>query len=220
MHLPRQAGRVRSPDVVMKLWLLVPVKPFQQGKSRLTEVLAVNERVALNQAMLAHVLASAQAAEVLAGILVVSRDQAALAQAEAAGVIIVREQGQDLNGALSQAAQVAIAQGAEAVLVLPADLPLLTADDIRQLYLLGQAQTGIVITRSPDGGTNALLVRPPGAIEFAFGPASFARHTQLAQSAGVLVQTYTSPTLALDVDWPEDLARLRTAAGEVDTDAL
>jgi len=211
---------VRSPDVVMKLWLLVPVKPFQQGKSRLTEVLAANERVALNQAMLARVLARAQAANVLAGILVVSRDRAALAQAEAAGVIIVREQGHDLNGALSQAAQVASAQGAEAVLVLPADLPLLTADDIRQLYLLGQAQKGIVITRSPDGGTNALLMRPPGAIEFAFGPASFARHTQLAQSVGVPVQTYASPTLALDVDWPEDLVRLRAAAGGLDVGAL
>ncbi len=123
------------------------------------------------------------------------------------------KQGHALNQALTQATQAAVGRGAEAVLVLPADLPLLTADDIRQLYTLGATQPGIVITRSPDGGTNALLVRPAGAIEFAFGSASFAQHTQLAQSADVPVQVYASPTLALDVDWPEDLDRLRAAAG-------
>jgi len=201
---------------MMKLWLLVPVKSFHEGKSRLTKVLSVHERVALNQAMLAHVLASSQAANVLAGILVISRDRAALAQAKAAGVAAVREQGYDLNQALTQAAQAAVGWGAEAVLILPADLPLLAADDIRQLYRLGATQPGIVITRSPDGGTNALLVRPPGAIEFAFGTGSFARHTQLAQRADVPVQVYASPTLALDVDWPEDLARLRATVAAMD----
>ena len=193
----------------MKLWLLVPVKPFTEGKSRLADVLTEEARVALSQEMLARVLAQAHAAHVLAGVIVVSRDPQALAQANRAGVESVHENGHDLNLALVEASQQAMTHGAEAILVLPADLPLVTVADIRQLYALGQAQTGIVIAPSPDGGTNALLLRPPDAIPFAFGASSFARHLQLAQFAGVPVQVFESATLAFDLDWPADLAALQ-----------
>jgi 2-phospho-L-lactate guanylyltransferase len=189
----------------MNLWLLVPVKPFDEGKSRLAGVLPADARAALSQAMLARVLDRAQASGVLAGVLVVSRDPHVLTYARKAGVNIVHETGHDLNEALTEASEQAVKLGAEAVLVLPADLPLLTTEDVRQLTALGQAATGIVITRSPDGGTNALLLRPPGVIEFAFGPGSFERHRQAAQLAGAACQVFASPTLALDVDWPEDL---------------
>ena len=193
----------------MKLWLLVPVKPFTEGKSRLADVLTEEARVALSQEMLARVLAQAHAAHVLAGVIVVSRDPQALAQANRAGVESVHENGHDLNLALVEASQQAMMHGAEAILVLPADLPLVTVADIRQLYALGQAQTGIVIAPSPDGGTNALLLRPPDAIPFAFGASSFARHLQLAQFAGVPVQVFESATVAFDLDWPADLAALQ-----------
>ncbi len=193
----------------MKLWLLVPVKPFGEGKSRLADVLAPAARAALSREMLARILDQAHAAHALAGIIVVSRDPNALAQASMAGVESVHESGHDLNLALVEASQQAMTHGAEAILVLPADLPLVTAADIRQLYALGRTQAGIVIAPSPDGGTNALLLRPPDTIKFAFGRGSFARHHQLAQSAGVPVQVFESPTLAFDVDRPEDLASLQ-----------
>lgn len=193
----------------MKLWLLAPVKPFAESKSRLAKVLAPAARAALSQAMLARLLACAREAGVLAGVAVVSRDPIALAQAQAAGFASVPENGLDLNLALAQASQYALAHGAEAILVLPADLPFVTAEDIRQLYRLGQAQPGVVITSSPDGGTNALLLRPPGLVEFVFGADSFARHCELAQKAGATLQVFASATLAFDVDRPEDLASLQ-----------
>lgn len=193
----------------MKLWLLVPVKPFGEGKSRLAAVLAQEARAALSREMLARVLDQAQAAQVLAGTIVISRDQNALAQARLAGVESIPETGQDLNLALIEASQQAMRHGTEAILVLPADLPLVTAADIRQLYTLGATQAGVVIAPSPDGGTNALLLRPPHAIQFSFGRDSFARHHQLAATAGVPVQVFASPTLAFDVDRPEDLASLQ-----------
>jgi 2-phospho-L-lactate guanylyltransferase len=66
-----------------------------------------------------------------------------------------------------------------------------------------------VIAPSRDGGTSALLLRPPDAIDFAFGEESFRRHCTLAQARGVQCQVYESPTLAFDVDVPRDLAILR-----------
>lgn len=193
----------------MKLWLLAPVKPFAESKSRLAKVLTPAARAALSQELLARLLTCAREADVLAGVAVVSRDPLALAQAQAAGFASVPENGQELNLALTQASQYAVTQGAEAILVLPADLPFVTAEDIRQLYRLGQAQPGVVLSPSPDGGTNALLLRPPGLIEFAFGANSFARHCELAQQAGAALQVFESSTLAFDVDRPEDLASLQ-----------
>jgi 2-phospho-L-lactate guanylyltransferase len=194
----------------MKLWLVVPVKPFGEGKSRLAETLSLEARTALSQAMLVHVLRSVQVAGLLAGVLVVSRDQQALAQAEKFGAKILLETGHDLNAALTQASQQAVTYGADAVLVLPADLPLITREDVQQLYRLGGVQPGIVITPSRDGGTNALLLHPPGVIEFAFGQGSFERHRQLAHIASVPIQIFESPTVALDIDWPEDLNSLQS----------
>ncbi len=194
----------------MKLWLLVPVKPFGEGKSRLAERLSSEARQTLSQAMLAHVLRTGQSTNLFAGVLVVSRDPRALAQAEQAGVHTLLETGHALNVALTQASQQAVAAGAEAVLVLPADLPLLTREDVQQLYTLGAVQVGVVMTPSPDGGTNALLLHPPSLIEFAFGPDSFELHRQQAQAANLSVQIFESPTLALDIDWPEDLNSLQS----------
>ncbi len=189
----------------MNLWLLIPVKPFNRAKSRLAGHLSPAERTELSRQLLANVLSTARSAGVLVGILVVSRDESVLAQARATGAYGVPEEGRGLNRALRQARREAVALGADAVLALPADLPLITVQDLHKLYQLGLSRPGVVIAPSRDGGTNALLLRPPDAIEFAFGPHSFERHRLLAQAAGFPVHVFNSPTLAVDVDWPEDL---------------
>ncbi|MDW8099058.1 MAG: 2-phospho-L-lactate guanylyltransferase [Anaerolineae bacterium] len=194
----------------MNLWLLIPVKPLCQAKSRLAGHLSPAERAELSCRLLTNVLSAARSAGVLAGILVVSRDESVLAQVRAAGFRSVSERGRGLNRALRQARREAVTRGADAVLVLPADLPWITAQDVCELYQRGLNGPGVVIAPSHDGGTNALLLRPPDAIEFAFGPHSFRRHRLLAQAAGLPVQVFDSPTLAMDVDWPEDLRMLRS----------
>lgn len=192
----------------MKLWLLTPVKPLLESKSRLSEVLPADRRADLVRRMLAHVLRSAQAAEVLTGMVAISRDPEVLVSSQRLGAEGLLETGYDLNAALTQGRELVLRRGADALLVLPADLPLLTVDDVRQLYTLALHQPGVVIAPSRDGGTSALLLRPPGAIEFAFGEGSFVRHCALAQANDMPYRVYESPTLAFDVDRPEDLERL------------
>jgi 2-phospho-L-lactate guanylyltransferase len=187
------------------LWLIIPAKPFGEGKSRLASVLSPVLRAEFSQRWLQHVLTVATRWGRFAGIAVVSRDATVLALAEAMGALPVIETQNDLNAALTQASAVALAAGAEAVLALPADLPLLTDADLDELYELAEEEEGVILAPSQDGGTNALLLRPPQAIAYAFGEASFARHLTLAASAGLPSHVYHSPTLALDVDRPEDL---------------
>lgn len=193
----------------MKHWLVVPVKQLNLGKSRLTTVLATGERAGLMRHLLRHVLANAVAANCFAEIRVVSRDPQVWAVAHLAGAGVIREQGYGLNPALEQARQYILSQGAEALLVLPADLPLITVADIHALWRLGEAQRGVVIAPSRGGGTSALLLRPADAIPFAFGPDSFEAHRRSAVEHGQPCQIYRSPTLAFDVDLPADWAELQ-----------
>jgi 2-phospho-L-lactate guanylyltransferase len=155
--------------------------------------------------MLAHLLAEAAASPALAGTVVVSRDAQVLAMAQEAGAWPLLETGQGINPALTQAAERAAQLGAGAILVLPADLPLVSRDDVAVLARSLPAEPGIVLTASPDGGTNALAMRPIHAIPFAFGVDSFARHRALAHAAGLTCAVVTSPTLAVDLDQPGDL---------------
>ncbi|MBX3014815.1 MAG: 2-phospho-L-lactate guanylyltransferase [Caldilineaceae bacterium] len=189
----------------MKLWLIVPVKPFAEGKSRLAAVLSRQQRHTLNHRLFQHVLAQARAAHRLAGVIVVGRDPQIMADVPWDRVFFEQEEKASLNEALEQARRRALAEQADAILILPADLPLLTSADIEHLFDLGSVAPSMVIAPSQDGGTNALLLHPPQRLPFAFGPQSYARHCALAEQAGLPYQTFASASLAFDLDWPEDL---------------
>lgn len=200
----------------MTVWAIVPVKPLAQSKSRLAGVLSTAERAELSARFLEHVLRVLNRPGgrcAVAQTLVISRDPAVLALARAHQAQVAAEAGRlDLNAALTQATRVARAGGAQAVLILPTDLPFFSAADVEALTAAGAE--GPLVAIAPDRhetGTNALFVRPPELVAYAFGPGSFAAHLGLAQQAGAAVRICRLPGLALDVDEPEDLALYRAA---------
>jgi 2-phospho-L-lactate guanylyltransferase len=90
------------------------------------------------------------------------------------------------------------------------DLPLITPVDLDALFAQAAEERCIVI--APDrheDGTNVLLVRPPQAIHFAYGAASFNAHRAQAIERGLSVHEYRSPTVAFDIDVPGDLELYR-----------
>ncbi len=205
----------------MSLWTIVPVKPFNEGKSRLAAQISPQERVALNRELFTRTLAAISQAHLDAQLLVVSRDNRALDAAKRAGIRALAEESQprtappssspndaeselQLNAALTQAARYAAAHGATKVLVLPTDMPNLTAEDVRTMASPTNRDPQIIIAPSRDGGTNALMLQPAQAIPFAFGPDSFLRHQRLAAEAGIPVRVVESDSLLFDIDLPED----------------
>ncbi len=189
----------------MNLWVVVPVKPFDQAKSRLADVLPPAARARLMRDLLAGVLAQVRASELPVSVLVISRDASVRAYAAELGAYTLTETGDDLNAALEQARRWVMQRGGDALLILPADLPLLTVEDILHLYDLGLAGAEVAAAASHDGGTNALWLHPPDGIDFAFGPDSFRRHIEQAAAAGRRWAAYRSETLDWDVDVPADL---------------
>ena len=191
----------------MSLWAIVPIKPLRKGKSRLSSVLSEDERAELSRRMLVATVETLKKVRDIDHILVVSRDPEALAAARGAGARTLLENGQpEINGALTRAALVAGAYKARGVLVVPADLPLLDADDIREFVSIGRAYPSVVIAPDRKGeGTNALLLSPPDVIPFDYGPGSFERHCENARAAGVPLEIFEVESIALDLDLPEDL---------------
>ncbi|MFM8319598.1 MAG: 2-phospho-L-lactate guanylyltransferase [Chloroflexota bacterium] len=191
----------------MTLWAIVPVKPLRYGKSRLAEVLSQDERADLNRRLLAHTLDTLTAMPEIEHVLVVSRDQSALALARAYGARTVQESGNvKLNGSLARATVVAQNYATRGVLIVPADLPLITPEDVR--VMLERAKEPPVVVVAPDRrreGTNAMLVCPAGLIEYEYGPGSFQRHCRRAIQAGARLEICDLPSIALDMDLPEDL---------------
>lgn len=195
----------------MTLWAIVPVKPLRRGKSRLAGTLTENERAELNQKLLEQTLITLSSLKELDQVLVVSRDPQALTIARNHGAKTIQEDGQpQLNTALTRATVLAKVQAIQGVLILPADLPLLTKEDV--LTLIDSATKPPVVVIAPDRhktGTNALLMVPPGLIDYEFGEDSFQKHSERAKQAGAHLEVVELPSLALDVDVPEDLEIVR-----------
>jgi 2-phospho-L-lactate guanylyltransferase len=196
----------------MTLWAIVPVKPLRYGKSRLAGTLTEDQRTELNRALLKHTLETLSELKEVDGVLVISRDPHALTVARSHGARTVQEHGQpQLNMALQRATVIAKVYATRGVLVLPADLPLISKDDI--LELIKRAQEPPVVVIAPDRhgrGTNALLISPPGLIEYDFGENSFQRHCERAKNAGARLEIVELPSLALDLDIPEDFELIKS----------
>jgi len=195
----------------MTIWAIVPVKPLRRGKSRLAGALSEDERTQLNQSLLQHTLETLTDLKELEKVLVVSRDPNALALARSYGARTVQEEGQpQLNTALKRATVVAQVYATRGVLVLPADLPLISREDV--LTLINRAGEPPVVVIAPDRhekGTNALLISPAGLIDYDFGGNSFQRHCELVKKTGARLEIVNLPSLGLDLDVPEDLELIR-----------
>lgn len=196
----------------MSLWAIVPVKPLRRGKSRLSGVLSEEERTQLNYSMFRHTVQVLTSVPEIHNTLVVSRDPAALALARDFGAKTLLEDGNPtLNTALRRATAVAQAYATAGVLIIPADLPLLTVEDVQML--VARASQPPVVVISPDqrkDGTNALLISPAGLIDYAFGPGSFQKHCDRTVKFCIRLEVVENPAIALDLDLPADLEQLRS----------
>jgi len=208
------AGAAGAPGDVVAI---VPIGAIEGAKSRLGRTLDAEERRDLVLRLAARTVRAAVAAAGVIETLVITPDDEVRALALEAGARPMRQRTQGLNQALVEARDEAIAAGATAVLVVPIDLPLVTAEALETVLAELAAPGRPLVVLVPDRhtrGTNALLVAPPDAIEFAFGGDSRAAHATAAGRAGARLVELGGP-LSLDLDTPDDLLLLEELAPEV-----
>jgi 2-phospho-L-lactate/phosphoenolpyruvate guanylyltransferase len=183
---------------------LIAIKERLHCKTRLAEALAPRARVELVRSMLAAVLAAASSAQTLRQIIVVSPERDTVP----AQIPVLADSGECLNSALTQAHRVLREFGCREVVMLPADLPTITAAEIDALVRAGR-QGGFAIAPDAAGvGTNALCLVSAHPFRFQFGLGSQRLHLEEAQRTGLSAQVVRLPGLEFDVDSPADLKRL------------
>lgn len=186
--------------------IIIPVRPFAEGKTRLATALSAAEREALNRRFFEHVLGVARQ---VSDCHVISRSDAVLEAARAAGAQAIEETGDDLNGALAQASAVVGALADAPVMALSCDLPFVTVEDLIALIVAGSESDVVAACDTEGRGTNALLQRRPGLIPYRYGADSIAAHRGEAERAGLRFAVITRPGLGEDIDTPDQLAAMR-----------
>jgi len=209
-----------------KIRAVVPIKDTANAKQRLAGVLSGAERQQLALAMLEDVLAALAPDDELAGILVVTTDPVATAIAARYGADVSPDgAGDGHTGAVTAAARKLADEGFD-LLVLPGDIPLVEAADIRQLvrtHLMaagGNAPAFTIVPARDRRGSNAVLCSPPQAVPLRFGENSFFPHLAVARARGIEPAVVELAHIALDIDTPDDLALFLTEGTSTHARAL
>ncbi len=192
----------------MSVPVLIPVNRLDRAKGRLADLLSPDERVTLAIITLETVLHAVGPASI-----VLTADPRVGDVAAGKARVLPEVAGREgLNPQLEAAMAALIAEGTarESLLILHADLPLITPEAMENILAMARPNT-VTMVESRDGGTNAMLMQPPGKFALAYGPASFALHTSAARQAGMRVAVSANRELRLDLDTPEDITELLRA---------
>ncbi len=179
---------------------LIPLNDLSRAKGRLAETLSPVARPQLAMATFLGVHLEARAAGLEVVVLAAREKDVDLFTDMR--VLVERPELHGLNAQLEEALRVL---GGDEVLILHADLPLASAAEIRALVDQAPPAPSATLVRSRDGGTNVMLLRPPGLFPLQYGPDSFARHVTAAGAAGAMVAVVESELLALDLDTADDI---------------
>jgi len=184
---------------------VVPLKAIGSSKTRMAPALSPDDRALLLRRTFDRVVAAARRCVAVTEVLVVVGDDRGASWAMMSGASIVRETPGPggLNAAL---AEVDASLGKTPSLVIPADLPLVTGEDLDAMVEALPGVPGVVVCPTADGGTGGLLRAPGGIVPPCYGPGSADAHVDAARRAGVPVRRLLLPGLALDLDRPSDIA--------------
>ncbi|MBT8463580.1 MAG: 2-phospho-L-lactate guanylyltransferase [Myxococcales bacterium] len=196
----------------MSRWALVPIKSFDRGKSRLSEVLGQAERAELARGLFEHVVRVLRASPDIDAIAAVSDSAQARELAEGLGALALadapgsRGLAEVVDGALEDLKD----RGATSVLICMSDLPELTVDGVARVVRQLEESDVVLVPDLAQRGTNVIAVKPATALPSCLGHEdSLDRHHACACRLGLTVRIQISSTIGFDVDRPSDLDRLR-----------
>jgi 2-phospho-L-lactate/phosphoenolpyruvate guanylyltransferase len=195
----------------MKTFAIVPVKRFENAKTRLSSILDMDDRILLSSLMLEDTVEILSSVRSLTQVVIVSADKRAEEMATKHGVTFLREEkDKGVNSAVALADLYSIREAAEATVVIPQDLPLLDPIEVSKACQLAENESRcIVICPSLRyDGTNMLLRKPPTVIATFYDNDSYNMHVKGALKLGIPVKGLFSKSIMYDIDTPEDAQQL------------
>jgi 2-phospho-L-lactate guanylyltransferase len=201
--------------------ILVPVKNLAAAKQRLAAVLDQPARTELAQAMLHDVAATLAAWPRRPACALVTSDPFALDLARQYDFEIIPDPANPgETGAIEMATRLCVSRGIDSTLVIPADIPLIQASELDQISAQAPDEGSLLVPANDGRGTNAAFRRPANLFPLRFGNDSFKPHLAAARATGKPCVVLQLPSIAVDVDNPEDLRQLLAHPGETRTQSL
>lgn len=201
--------------------ILVPVKNLSSAKQRLAAVLDQSSRTELAQAMLHDVVAAVAAWSRRAAAALVTSDPFAIELAKKYDFEVIPDPANaGETGAIEMATRLCVSRGVESTLVIPADIPLIQAGELAQIFAHAPDEGSVLVPAADGRGTNAAFRRPADLFPLRFGNDSFKPHLAAAQATGKPCRVLRLPGIGLDVDNPEDLQDLIAASGKTHAQSL
>jgi 2-phospho-L-lactate guanylyltransferase len=192
----------------VKIFALVPVKKFDSSKSRLGTVLSIDERIKLSELLLVNTISILKKSSAISNIVVVSSDEGAMEIARRTDAKFLKEtKDQGVNAAIALADDYSSENRAYATIVIPVDLPLLTAADVNMMCRNAKSpERCLVICPSIRyDGSNALLRKPSRLLKTHYDEDSFNAHIRAATQFGIPIKVFLSQTIMKDLDSIEDI---------------
>ena len=194
--------------------ILIPVKNLGTAKQRLAAFLDQDTRTELAQTMLLDVLETLHSWNARPQVAVVTSDSYAVDLAKHFHFEVIDDPAnRSETDAIERATEWCLRQGIGETLVIPADIPLIQASELEEILKHAPAEGSVLVPAGDGRGTNAAYRRPANLFPLRFGNDSFKPHYAAAQATGKPCVVLRLPSIAVDVDNPEDLQQLITLPG-------
>lgn len=193
----------------MTIVAVIPVKQLENAKQRLSGLLSPADRKDLFTAMFRDVLEATSTCDRVDRVVVVTNDEQVGSIAFEYGAEVWPEpKDPGLIQAVTEAAAKLKAEGIETMVFVPADIPLISVEEL-EVALDGagfaEAPQFMIVPAQDLGGSNCVVCSPPDCVAFGFGEDSFRRHLKLARERNIEAQVAKLPGIGLDIDTPDDL---------------
>jgi len=192
--------------------VVIPVKKLSESKTRLSEILSLEDRQRLVLVMLEDVLTSLKKSSLVDQVFVITPDKQVMDYASSFNVKTIMDLARNgINESIARVAKRELkSRSCSPLLVLPVDIPLVRPSTIDGIIgkLENPVDPLVVISPSGSKGTNALLRNPPNVIPTRYGANSFDAHIEEAASRKIPLMVHRSEDLEIDLDTPSDLHRI------------
>jgi len=201
--------------------LLIPVKSLSTAKQRLAGALSQSQRSQLAEAMLCDVMTAAAAVLGRIDVALVTGDARAQHLALEFGFGVIEDtRNESETAAIEMATAWCEQHGYLETVVVPADIPLITSDELHRVLDAAPAEGAVFVPSYDRRGSNCILRRPPSIISLRFGNDSFLPHCEAMRKTGRELVIVEAPGIGLDIDNPHELDLLLRRDGSTNAQRL
>lgn len=194
----------------MKIAAVIPMKCLHSAKSRLSNILTAKQRKNLAMYLLDATIKELKKSDFISEIVIVSSDEAVKHYSCLNNIKFIKDWDEGVNKAVMLADKYCINNGINANIVIPPDLPFVSAKEIDKICIISNKyhKCIIICPSKRFDGTNILFRKPPGVIKTHYDNNSYMNHLKEASKIKIPIESLDIVKLMFDLDTEDDLLEL------------